>query len=134
MIFLDTSFIVSYYNSQDVNHESAVKVMAELVDGTYGDILTNNFVFGECTAVFMKKLSNFEEVSKIVRDIAGFVEVDNSGKEEFGEILELFLKQKSKKFSFFDLSILVSMKKGRAKYLATFDKEFKRIKDIRVIP
>lgn len=133
MIFSDTSFFVAYYNSRDVNHEKAVKIMKEVLDGIYGDIFTNNFIFGECATVLMRKLTNQEEVVKVVKDISEFVEVNNLGKEEFSEIIDLFLRKKSKKFSFFDLSILISMKKEKSTYLATFDKEFEKIGDIVVV-
>lgn len=133
MIFLDTSFLIAYYNSQDVNHEKAVKIMKDSLDNTYGNLFTNDFIFGECATMLSRKLSNQEDVIKVVRDISEFVELNNLGKDEFNKVLDLFIKQKSKKFSFFDLSILVSMQKEKAGYLATFDKEFEKIKGLSVI-
>lgn len=132
MIFLDTSYIVSYYNEDDVNHGRAVEVMEDIKKGTYGDLLINDYVFDECSTILYLRLKDSKRVMSLcslLRKLV-LVYVDETA---FEKTWKLFSKLNSIKLSFTDCSIINNMIEKKVKYLATFDEEFKKTGEIKVI-
>ncbi len=133
MIFLDTSFIVSYKIENDENHEKAVELMQEIITGKYGKPAISDYIFDETVTVIFnksKKLSISINIGDELKDSAAIIKIDDA---IFEEAWILFKNQKETKFSFTDCTILSVMKRGVIKNIATFDRDFKSIKEINVI-
>ncbi|OGI15433.1 hypothetical protein A3K63_01785 [Candidatus Micrarchaeota archaeon RBG_16_49_10] len=133
MIILDTSFIVAYYNTRDENHERAAELMKTLVNGEYGDLRITDYVFDECMTVMLIRLKSLPETIKIGELIKKSMEIFSVGKEIFEESWILFKRQKETAFSFTDCTTLEVMKKMGMGNIATFDRDFKKVKSINVI-
>jgi predicted nucleic acid-binding protein len=132
MVFLDTSFIISYLNKRDKNHMRAMELISKIVSGNYGNLCISDYVFSECASVLFKLSRDIKKTeilcNKLKRDLIFYMD-----KETFEETFNTFVKQKNTSFSFVDCSIITLMKINNIKYLATFDKDFHRVEGIRVL-
>lgn len=133
MILLDTSFIVSFYNTKDQNHEKAKSVMDKLLKGSYGEFYITDYIFDECATVMLARLKDVEKTTFIGEDIKNIVNILKIDENCFDESWKTFKNQKNTLLSFTDCSTLSVMVDRRIIYLATFDQDFKKIKNINVI-
>ena len=69
MIFLDTSFIISFYNEEDDNHKKAWKIMEDLIKDKYGDVVISDYIFNECATVLYLKLKDLKKTTLICETI-----------------------------------------------------------------
>jgi predicted nucleic acid-binding protein len=133
MIILDTSFIVAFYNTRDENHEKAVKLMEDITKGKYGNLYITDYIFDESVTVIfirLKSLSKTIKIGEVVRKSVEMLEVE---RRVFEDAWKLFKTQRKTVFSFTDCTTLSIMRKRNIKNIATFDKDFKEIKEINVI-
>lgn len=133
MIILDTSFIVSYYNTRDENHEKATELMKEIVNRKYGNLYITDYIFDESITVILIRLKSLFETIKIGELIRKSTEIVEVGRDVFDESWKLFKKQKETAFSFTDCTTLNVMKKMDINNIATFDEDFKRIEAINIV-
>ena len=131
MIFLDTSFIISYYNTRDQNHGKAKRVMENILNSEK-KILINDYIFDECANVLLIKLKDFNNIIKICQDLKK-LEIVNIDESLFDEAWDIFRKQRKTKLSFTDSTILSTMRCIGIKTLATFDNDFKKIPEISIL-
>ena len=133
MIFLDTSFIVSYKIENDKHHEEAINLMKRIANGKSGRPIISDYIFDETvTVVFSrsKKLSIALEMGDELKKSVEIIRIDES---VFEDGWKIFKNQKNTKFSFTDSTTLALMNKENIKNIATFDEDFKKIKKINVI-
>ncbi len=133
MIFLGTSFIVSYKIENDENHEKAAGLMREIITGKYGKPAISDYIFDETVTVVFnksKKLSIGINIGDELKSSAAIIKIDDS---VFEEAWNLFRSQKNTMFSFTDCTTLSLMEKEKIKNIATFDGEFRGVKGINVI-
>lgn len=125
MILLDTSFIISFFNENDVFHEKAVKSLREY-EKQNKRFAVSNYIINEALTVILRKRS-----LKSAKDLLDFLlnykrleifHVDDKG---FFKIIELFKNQKNG-LSFTDCS-LIWMAKDYGFTVATFDKQLLNI-------
>ena len=64
MIILDTSFIVSYYNLADDNHNGALEIMNKILKENL-NVCISDFIFSECATVLLAKLKDLNKVVEI---------------------------------------------------------------------
>lgn len=132
MIFLDTSFIVSFYNEGDENHMKAIEIMYELIKDKYGDVAINDYIFNECATVLFARLKNLEKTVIICERIKK-IRIFRVDEKLFEESWQIFKNQKNTKLSFTDCSILAIMKKEGIKNIVTFDGDFLKVDGVNVI-
>jgi len=133
MIFLDTSFLVAFYNKDDYHYNKAIKIMQELVKGKYGDVAISDYIFNECVTVLFSRLRDLQKTIMVCENIKK-IKIFKIDEDVFEESWEIFKNQKENtQLSFTDCSILALMKRNNIKTLATFDDDFLKIKDIDVI-
>ncbi len=133
MILLDTSFIVSYYNIRDENHDKAIELMKEIESGKYGDICITDYIFDECITVILVRIKNLEktvEIGSLLRKSTTVLRVEN---DIFEDSWDIFRSQKNTTLSFTDCTTLALMVKENIKNIATFDEDFSKIKKLNVI-
>ncbi|MBS3079814.1 type II toxin-antitoxin system VapC family toxin [Candidatus Pacearchaeota archaeon] len=132
MVFLDTSFVISYLNKRDKNHIKSREVMNKIISGNYGNLCISDYVFSECASVLFRLSRNIKKTeilcNRLKEDLIFYTD-----KETFEETFKIFVKQKGTSFSFVDCSIITLMRINNIKYLATFDKDFDKIDEIKVL-
>ena len=133
MIFLDTSFVVAYYNNRDSNHDKALKLMRVLESGRYGHFCMTDYIFSECATVIFVRLKNLLKTAKIGDDITRITRIFITGKDVFEDSWQIFKSQENTKLSFADCSIVSFMKRAKIKHIATFDEDFNRISGITAV-
>ena len=133
MILIDSNIFISYYNTEDENHDLATKLINEIEKGKYGNALISDYIFSEVITVGLIKLKNKQKVVSIGSDILkGNIKVLKINNEIFIKAWDLF-KNYFLKMSFTDFTNLAILDLLKIRNIATFDKDFKKIKDIKVI-
>ena len=133
MIFLDTSFLVSVEVETDQNHQKATEIMGEIISGRVGDLFISDYIFDETVTVTFGKSRELKKavlVGENLRKSAEMLKVDEKNLEE---AWAMFKGQKDSRFSFTDCTTLSVMKRERIKNIATFDSDFRDVKEINVI-
>ena len=132
MIFLDTSYLVALEINGDSNHESAVILMNKILNNEFGKPIISDYIFDETVTVTFSKTKSLEKTSKLGTSLKKSV-MTKITEKDFEETWELFKKQTDTKLSFTDCSSLVIMKRMGIKNIATFDGDFRKIKEINVV-
>lgn len=133
MIFLDTSFIVAFYNTRDENHQKAIELMRDIIKGKYGNLYITDYIFGESiTVIFirLKSLSKTVKIGELIKKSTEMLEIERS---DFEGAWKSFKRQKETAFSFTDCTTLGMMERRNIKNIATFDEDFKKVKEVNVI-
>ena len=133
MIFLDSSVIIAYKNADDTNHTKAAEIFSRLNEGKYGKGVISEFIFTEVTTVLALKrdLNAATDVGNILLD-AKEIEIMKAS-DVFDRTWVIFKDQKNTKLSFVDASNLACMEQRKIKRIATFDKDFLKIKSVEVV-
>ena len=131
MILLDTSILVSYFNSRDDNHARALELFNKISELKYGEAIVSDYIFDEFATVLLLILKDFSKVVDVCSEIKNLIKFKISD-EYFDESWSVFSSQNKTSFSFTDCSSIALLKKN-AGYFATFDEEFKGVKEINVV-
>jgi predicted nucleic acid-binding protein len=133
LIFLDSSAIIAYKNADDINHKKAVDIFQKLNAGDYGVGVISEFVFSEVTTVLAlrKSIEAAKEVGNILLE-AREIEIMRAS-EVFERSWEIFSNQENTDLSFVDASNLACMEMRKMRKIATFDKDFVRIRSVEVV-
>lgn len=134
MIVLDTSYLVSYYNSLDVNHSSALEAGNRMNRGEWGKLLVPEYVFAELMSVLTSRRGLQKAISvgesllegedvEIVPCISHMIDA-----------FTIFGNQRRKILSFVDAAIVAIARNLGAGHVATFDGAFRGIEGIEVVP
>lgn len=130
-VFIDASVFCGYVNSNDVHHKSSLRIMQDIFSQKYGILITTDYIFDETVNVLARKDSKESaiEIGKYILNseiffakITGIV---------FEKAWNLF--QNEKNFSFTDCTTVSFMEIFDIDKIATFDKEFAKLKNIKVI-
>ncbi len=133
MIFLDTSFLVAYIVEKDTNHEKAVSLMKEIVEGEHGSAITSEYVFEETVTVVLVRSRSLESAVKTGDIIKESIPVLDVGNNVFEASWKRFRNQKNTKLSFTDCTILEMVESNHLDKLATFDREFEGADNFKVL-
>ena len=129
MIVLDTSFIVSYFNTRDQNHLKAVKLMKKI----HEPLCITDYIFGEVVTVSLIRLKSLDRATKIGNVLLKSLKIVNVEKTSFDNAWNLFCKQKETVLSFTDCTTISVMLENDIEKIATFDGDFGKISKITVI-
>ncbi|MBI4162976.1 MAG: type II toxin-antitoxin system VapC family toxin [Candidatus Aenigmarchaeota archaeon] len=132
MIFLDTSLIIAYKIDNDQNHETALKIMAKISEGHFGNTVISDYIFDESLTVALAKTRELKAAVEIGEELMTIqiIKIDNA---IIHEAWQIFKSQKGTKFSFTDCTCMALMEKFNIRNIATFDSDFKKIKEINVV-
>ncbi|MHB8603157.1 MAG: type II toxin-antitoxin system VapC family toxin [Nitrosotalea sp.] len=128
MIILDTSFIISYFNTRDQNHSKAAKMMKQM----HEPFCLTDYIFGETATVSLIRLKSIEKAAKIGEILKSLLIIDVE-KSSFDKAWNLFCKQKDTALSFTDCTTISIMQENYIEKIATFDEDFGKIRGIRVV-
>ena len=129
MIVLDTSFIVSYFNTRDQNHLKAVKLMKKI----HEPLCMTDYIFGEVVTVSLIRLKSLDRASKIGNVLLKSLKIINVEKTSFDNAWNLFCKQKETVLSFTDCTTISVMLENDIEKIVTVDGDFGKISEITVI-
>ena len=129
MIVLDTSFIVSYFNTRDQNHLKAVKLMKKI----HEPLCITDYIFGEVVTVSLIRLKSLDRATKIGNVLLKSLKIINVEKTSFDNAWNLFCKQKETVLSFTDCTTISVMLENDIEKIATFDGDFGKISRITAI-
>jgi predicted nucleic acid-binding protein len=133
LIFLDSSAIIAYKNADDINHKKASDIFQKLNAGDYGIGVISEFVFSEVTTVLAlrRSMDAAKEVGNVLLE-AREIEIMRAS-EVFERSWEIFSNQENTGLSFVDASNLACMEIRKIRKIATFDKDFIKIKSVEVV-
>jgi len=130
-ILLDSSFIIAFDNEDDVHHKTAIELWKNIEKLKFGQYFISDYLFDEIIAVSLRKTNKDDTIKlgeKIMKSPSMF-HIDN---HIFNKTWKIF-KKINLNLSFTDCTNLFLMDLTGSKYIATFDKEFKKVKEIEVI-
>ncbi len=122
--------LVSYEVVSDVNHEKAVKLLREVAQGKFGKVFTSDYIFDEIVTVTFVKTKDLGKAILAGLYIRESTEVLKINQAVFEDAWNLFKKQKETRLSFTDCTTISIMKDNDIKNIATFDKDFRKVKEI----
>jgi len=134
MIFLDSSIIIAFRNSQDCRHREAACIFGDLQKGRYAGALVTDYIILE-TANVIKRLMGHQVAVETGEAIMGSREIEVMRSTQlFPYAWREFRAQSRTNLSFVDASSLAAMRMRGVTRIATFDREFRKVKGIRVVP
>lgn len=133
LIFLDTSFIIACKIENDHHHERSFLILEKIGNGEIGTPVISDYIFDEVVSVMLRKTKDLLLAEDLGVILKSSMRIINITEEIFESAWQIFKEQKDTKFSFTDCTVLALMKEKSIKNLATFDKDFKRVKEINVI-
>ncbi len=131
MIFIDANVFLAYDNKDDVHHNLAHQLFQEIEQGKYGHYFTSDYVFNEVVGVTFRKLGKERAsiVGKMIIDAISLVNIDD---HLLKQAWNFFLENDSK-LNLVDCTNIIICKITKAENIATFDKEFSKVKELKVV-
>ena len=137
-VFLDTSFILAYINSNDELHENALK-LEETENILSNNCHINNNVVNEVLTLTSRKM-NIDATEEIYYGLIDSFEILNEYTifNYTAKTFNIFKKiigtnSKKTKLSFTDSSIILTMQESNITDLVSFDQQFKNFNEIKLI-
>ena len=131
MIFIDANLFIAYANKNDLHHKRALQIFEEIEQEKFGLPLTSDYIFNEVVGVICRKVSK-EESIRVGNFIKESTLLLNTTKEVMEEAWTMF-KESHSKLSFIDCSIIIFSKIEKVEFIATIDKEFLKISELKII-
>jgi predicted nucleic acid-binding protein len=134
MIVLDSSFLVAYHNRRDVHHEKAIEAMEKLVAGEWGPALLHEYVFLEVVTVLLAR-RGLDVAVRVATLLLQAREVEFvSSSDMFLGVLDTFRGQRRTRLSFADAAIVTVARQRGARFIATFDRDFRQVGNFAIVP
>ena len=133
MIFLDSSFLVAVEVETDQNHEKAVKIRDDIIEGKFGKVFISDCIFDETVTVTFGRTKDLEKAVLAGTNLRNSAEIINIDERDFEAAWEIFKKQKDTTFSFTDCTNVALMRKESIENIATFDEDFQELKEMNVV-
>ncbi|PIN80164.1 hypothetical protein COV11_04575 [Candidatus Woesearchaeota archaeon CG10_big_fil_rev_8_21_14_0_10_30_7] len=130
-VFVDSSVLCAYMNVQDVHNKKAVSIMKDLFSDKDCIIVINDYVFDEIMAVTTRRTSKKNALKLGEYLTSSEIYLMSVNDTIFRTAWKYFHGQWN--FSFTDCIILAFMRIFGITKIATFDKEFEKVKDIEII-
>lgn len=124
MYFLDTTFIVALFVSNDDWHNQAVQVYQKIKGNK---LVISHLVIAETIAVLKNKLET-KDIKEIYRNLPNFFNVIEDS-AFYDDAMSEFIKYDST-ISFFDAMYVALMKKEEINEIVSFDSDFDKVDNI----
>jgi len=134
VIVLDSSLLIAFHNERDAHHDAAAAFMERFLAGEWGRGLLLEYVLLEVTTVLLvrRDLATAVHAGRILLDARELDFVPCS--DLFLETMEVFSSQTVTRLSFADAAIANVARTRAGGLVATFDEEFRKFSDLRVVP
>ena len=131
MRFIDANVFIGLQNQDDVFHAKARELMAAIETGRYGEAFTSDYVFNEVVGVTNRKQGKYAslKIGDLIRNSTFLLNING---HQLDEAWKIFTKTKLP-LSLVDCTNLVALKLANTTFIATFDKQFEKIKGVEVV-
>ena len=126
--FLDTSFLIAFFDSGDDHHEKARETMQEIKKE---ELVISDQVFSETVNTVFSRMDHTTAHNCAEYLRKSQINVIYLNKTGFQKTCDLF---QDNQISFTDCSIAAAMELLSIEKLATFDTDFKKLENIETIP
>ena len=133
MIFLDSSFLVSVEVETDEHHERAIKIRDKIIKGEFGNPVISDYIFDETITVTFGRTKNLHKTIVAGENLMNSADLVKIDEKIFEDGWEIFKNQKNTRFSFTDCITISLMKNENILNIATFDKDFNKVKGINIV-
>jgi predicted nucleic acid-binding protein len=134
VIILDSSFLIAYHNKLDIHHAAAARVAQDLVSQKSGPALLLEYVFVEVVTVLLAR-RGLSVASAVAMALLQAKEIEFVPCSDlFIDALETFRNQKKTSLSFADAAIVSVARRHKGSRVATFDRDFRGLEGISLIP
>lgn len=132
MIVLDSSFFVAFKNRRDIHHAEALEYMPWVA--RQAPMLVHEYAFVEMVTVLAARVGHAEAVES-GQELLDSSEVEFvPGSPSFTGAWARFWLQKGTVHSLADAAMLQLAEERGATHIATFDREFRKAKGLKVVP
>jgi len=127
---LDSSFLFAFFNENDVNNASAVKIMEKLKEGVFGKLFITDYIFDEFVTLAAKRTRTdlAIEWGELLLE-SQRIELLATDNAEFRAAWSLFKQYKN--LSFTDCTIVSVAKHFDIANIISFDSDFDAVKGIK---
>ena len=130
MIVIDTSVLVAYFNTRDINHQEARFALESVVNGRWGKALLPECVFIETVSVVKEKLSPLAaiQIGEHLRRVHHFDFIPTS--DLFRSAWKEFQSDQTSRLNFTDHIVAFMARQRSGGKILTFDSAFRDIPGI----
>ena len=124
-IIIDSSIIVSAYNTDDQNHEKGLKIINDIESEKYGkEVIISDFIFDETMTAIFVRTKDKETAAKVGKHLMNSCIILKVTEKIFSDAFGVFSRKNS--MSFTDCTIISMAEAYGISHIATFDKKMKR--------
>ena len=134
-LFVDTGVFYAHHDTDAERHDAAVAAFDELLDGTYGQPYTSEYILDEAVTLTRARTGSFEAADLIAKRILGhepfpqafeFLVLDP---DDVHDALETFRRYDDQNLSFTDATILSLCASRNIDAILSFDTDFDGLYD-----
>jgi predicted nucleic acid-binding protein len=126
-VVLDTSFIWAVFEPRDPRHARSAAALRDLVRGSWGSLLTNDYVYAEALALAIQggpgAVRRMDEFFLGDESLVQLVRVDQRA---FAAARERLLAQPERGLGLVDWTLVILAERHRARAIATLDRALGR--------
>ncbi len=130
MILIDANILIAFDNTSDVHHKRAMEIMEHVQKGDYGQAFITDYVFNEIIGVTFRKIGKERSVFLGKNILHTFI-ILNIDDYLLKQSWDLFSASKTK-LNLVDCTNVIVTRLLDSQ-IATFDKEFLKVKDLVVV-
>ena len=130
-LLVDASVFCAYANKDDVHHEKAANIIREILANKHGEAITTDYIFDETITVILRRTNKKTAIEAGNFILDSEVSIFEINKLIFQKAWEIFKTNGS--FSFTDCATIAFAQTFGIDSIATFDKEFKKLKSVKII-
>lgn len=133
IVLNEAPLLLAYKNADDKNHKKAANIFKKLNAGEYVIGVISEFIFSEVTTVLELKI-NMDAAKEVGTVLLEAKEIEiMKASEVFERAWEIFSNREDTGLSFVDASNIACMEQRKIRKIATFDRDFARIKSIDIV-
>lgn len=134
-VFVDTGVFYAHHDTDANRHENAVAAFDDLLDGSYGQPYTSDYVLDETVTLTRVRTGSFDAADTVAGRILGedpfpdVFEMIDVGPDDVREALETFRRYDDHDLSFTDATILRLCDSRGIDAVLSFDDDFDGLVD-----
>ncbi|MFD1634400.1 type II toxin-antitoxin system VapC family toxin [Haloplanus ruber] len=134
-VLVDTGVFYAHHDTDAERHEAAVGAFEELLDGTYGQPYTNDYVLDETVTLTRTRTGSFEAADTVARRILGedpfphVVETLHVEPDDVRASLTTFRRYDDHDLSFTDATVVAQCESRGIDAVLSFDADFDGLVD-----
>lgn len=123
MIYIDTSAFLAMVNSDDPDHDLAMKTWRQLIEEEQ-TLISNNYVIVESIALIQRRVG-LRAVSILHNEILPYVKIEWLDEEPHNAVVKTLIKNDRRQVSFVDRASFDTMRRCGSQTAFAFDSHFR---------